>query len=131
MTVPFDADEVEDRWRALLAEKLLRAAVHVTTAEQAALSVGNPSPHKNPAPRGQHPRLRTGHGRARVAYRPVRPDEVKAALSITLGYEAGAFYLPVLGNRGWKWMLDTWRAQRPAVQALFAGERVRITERRV
>lgn len=109
------------RWRGQLARQLARAAVEIEVAEKKALSVPNPPPHHAPARRGEHPRLRTGFGQAGVMFVPTGLEELARTLRVQIGYAAPAFYLAVLGRRGWLWLPDTLESLRPRLAAVFAG----------
>lgn len=111
---------VQARWRDALARKLVAAGLAVVAAEQEALSVatGRNGPG---APKGEHPRFRSGFGRANVAYEPTDFAEIRRTLRLKLGYRKPGFYLGVLGTKGWKWLADTVAANRARIAAALAG----------
>lgn len=119
----FDPDEVVDRIRREAGRRLLAAALTLQTDHRLDLSVGNPSPHKNPAPKGQFPRLRTGNLRSGIAITPASIPEVLARGGVAVGYRQNAAYGVFLGAKGWKWIIQTYEAERAAIDRILAGGR--------
>lgn len=99
---------------------LLRAAVFLQNTHRQRLNVSNPRPHKNPAPRGDYPRARTGHLRDTIWISPTSPTEVEMSLRIRVGYmeKYGAF----LDLKGWKGLADTVQDLRPQLAAFIAAK---------
>ena len=118
---PNDLSSLEDRLRQRAGEKLIVCAVTLQAAEMQALSVANPFPHKTPAPQGEHPRARTFSLRNSIAYEPTTVDEAKRTLLVRVGYQARAFYGPILAARGWKGMLDTLASIRGRLQRILGS----------
>lgn len=119
--MPFDADPIIDRIRREAGRRLLAAALTLQTDHRQDLSVGNPSPHKNPAPRGQFPRLRTGNLRAGVAIAPASIPEVLSRGGVAVGYRQPAIYGTYLGAKGWKWVVDTYNRERTKIDRVLGG----------
>lgn len=103
------------------ARRLLAAAITLQSAHRSDLSVGNPSPHRQPAPRGDYPRLRTGGGRANVAVAPASVAGVLSAGYVAVGYRPGGVHLAYLGNKGWKWIADTYVREGARLAAILQG----------
>lgn len=117
----FDPQATIDRVRREAARRLLAAAITLQTAHRTDLSVGNPSPHTNPAPKGQFPKLRTGGLRAGVAVSPASIAEVMSRGSVGVGYRPGGMHGIFLGGRGWRWLLDAYERDRAKIGAILAG----------
>lgn len=117
----FDPIASMDRVRQEAARRLLKAALTLQTDHRVDLSMGNPSPHTSPAPRGQFPRLRTGGGRANVAVSPATVAEVAKRGAVAVGYRPGGMHLLFLGNKGWKWVMDAYQRDRAKLDAILAG----------
>lgn len=113
---------IADRVRREAARRLLAAAITLQSAHRVDVSVGNPSPHDNPAPRGEFPRLRTGGGRANVAIAPASIGEVAATGAVSVGHRPGGAHLMYLAGRGWRGLLDTLQRDRPRILAILAGD---------
>lgn len=117
----FDPDAIVDRIRREAGRRLLAAAITLQTDHRQDLSVGNPSPHKNPAPKGEYPRLRTGNLRAGVQIAPASIPEVLAKGGVAVGYRQPAFYGVILGGKGWKWVIQTYERERATIDRILAG----------
>ena len=117
----FDPDATVDRIRREAGRRLLAAALTLQTDHRADLSIGNPSPHRNPAPRGEYPRLRTGNLRAGIAISPASIPEVLANGGVAVGYRKPAVYGVFLGGKGWKWILDTHAREKNTIDRILAG----------
>lgn len=118
---PNDLSSLEDRLRQRAAEKLIACGITLQSAEMQALSVANPYPHTNPAPKGKHPRARTFNLRNSILYAPTSIDETKRTLLVRVGYAAGAFYGPILARRGWLGMIDTLAAIRGRLRQILGN----------
>jgi hypothetical protein len=116
-----DTDAIVARIRQEAARRLLAAAITLQSWHREDLSVGNPAPHDHPAPVSDYPRLRTGGGRANVVVEPASVAGVMAQESVTVGYRPGGMHLYWLGNRGWKWITDTYARERARINAIFGG----------
>ena len=103
-------------------QRLARAAVALAVAHQLRLSVGNPSPHDNPAKRGEYPKLRTGFGRANVTYEPKTPAEMGERGYVDVGIGTPAFYLEILATKGWLGMLKTFEDTREETLRIINGQ---------
>ncbi len=119
--VQVDAEGLEARLRARAAEILLRNALALQKAHFAALSIANPYPHHTPAQRGEYPRYRTGFGRSQIAVIPIQPEEIARTLQIQVGVRMPAAYMYFLSRRGWKGLLDTYRAIKPQLLQMSNG----------
>lgn len=114
-------DPAIEALRDLVARRLLAAGLTLQAEHRRDLSVGNPSPHNHPAPRGAFPRLRTGGGRANVAFEPTTVAGVRKVLRVRIGYRPAALHLLILANRGWKGIVDTLDRARGKVLAVLQG----------
>lgn len=111
--VTADPGGLEARIRARAAEILLRNALLLQKTHYANLSIANPYPHHTPAQRGEYPRYRTGFGRSQIAVIPVQPEEIARTLQVQVGVRMPAAYMFFLSRKGWKGLLDTYRAIKP------------------
>lgn len=116
-----DPAAILERIKAEAARRLLAAALALQAAHRGDLSAGNPSPHDNPAPKGQFPRLRTGGLRAGVAIEPATVAGVVARGGVAVGYRPSAAHGIFLGGKGWKWLIDTYRREQPRLRVILAG----------
>jgi hypothetical protein len=116
-----DADQIVARIRTEAARRLLAAAIALQSAHRADLSVGNPAPHDDPAPKGEYPRLRTGGGRANVAVTPASVAEVLATGSVSVGHREAGKHLFFLAGKGWKGLRDAYDRERGRLKAILEG----------
>lgn len=79
-----------------MAGRMLVAAVFFTSQHQQKLGKSNPSPHTKPSKPGEYPRKRTGFLQKSVGWSPGNVLAVKTSKKILIGYDANAFYGPVL-----------------------------------
>lgn len=63
---------------------------------QLRLNKSNPIPYLNSSKPGEYPRKRTGFLQDSVAYSPTAISEITKTLDIRVGYDANAFYGPIL-----------------------------------
>lgn len=110
----------EDAMREAAARRLLAAALTLQTEARKDVSRGNPSPHDHPAPRGEFPKLRTGHGRAAIGLDLTSLAAVKKTLRVRVGYRKPA-HLAYLGQRGWLWLRDTLRRVSGQLAGILGG----------
>lgn len=118
--VTIDAAGLAARLRDQAARRLLAVALTFQAEARKDLSRGNPAPHRNPAPRGEFPRLRTGQGRAAVSLETADRRRIAAEGRVRVGLTPAGEHLAVLRRRGWKGLGDTLarcRAQLAAIQA--------------
>lgn len=108
-----DVDKVMRRIRENAGRDLYRKALKVQAQHVKNLSVSNPAPHHNPAPRGEYPRGRTWNLKDAVVVSPASMNEVIQMQAVTVGVRANAFYGRVLAHRGWKGLIDTRREMGP------------------
>ena len=116
-----DPNAIVARIRQELARRILRAGLTLQSAHRDDLSVGNPSPHATPAPRGDYPRLRTGNLRANVVLSTYAPGDVERTLSLAIGYRPAGTYGLYLAAAGWKGLLDTYAREKGRIDALLQG----------
>jgi hypothetical protein len=107
--------------RTEVARRILKAALTMQSAHRGDLSVGNPAPHRNPAPRGDYPRFRTGSGRANVALTTTNLAEIARNLSVGVGYRPAGMHLLWLNRKGWKGLMDTYDRVKGQIQAILQG----------
>jgi hypothetical protein len=117
----FDTDAIVERIRTEAARRLLAAALALQAAYRGDVSVGNPAPHDDPAPRGDYPRLRTGGGRANVAVEPASVARVAAEGAVSVGHRKAGAHLYWLAGKGWKGILDTLRRERARIRQVLGG----------
>lgn len=117
----FDPDASMSRVRAEAARRLLAAAIALQSEARADVSRGNPAPHTNPAPKGQHPKLRTGGGRAAIAVTPASVTEVADAAAVGVGHRRNGAHLLYLSGKGWKGIKDSLQRARGRINALLRG----------
>lgn len=117
----FDPEETIRRVEIEAARRLLAAAITLQTDHRQDLSIGNPAPHKNPAPKGEFPRLRTGGGRAGVQFSPSTVEEVRQRRAVAVGFRPGAMHLLFLGGKGWKWLVTTYERVKPKIDRILHG----------
>lgn len=79
-----------------MAGRMLVAAVYLASQHQQKLGKSNPAPHNKPSKPGEYPRKRTGFLQKSVGWSPGNVLAVKTAKKIQIGYDANAFYGPVL-----------------------------------
>jgi hypothetical protein len=79
-----------------MGRRLAACVVFYCTQHQQRLGKSNPFPHLNSSKPGEYPRKRTGFLQKSVAYSPVSIQEITSKLDIKVGYDANAFYGPVL-----------------------------------
>jgi hypothetical protein len=91
---------------------LIRRAALLQKEHMQALSIPNPYPHKNPAPRGDYPHGRTWNLRASVVVQPTDPVQAGRGRRVVVGVLKGAEYGFDLFRKGWKGLYDTWRRLR-------------------
>lgn len=115
----WDQSGFEAALRAHAARKLAAAAVKLVAAHQKNLSVANPSPHANPAPKGSFPRGRTYFLRANIGFVPSTLPQIAAAGRVTVGVFPPAEYGVILKHKGWLGLADTWsRSKRDILRGL-------------
>lgn len=117
----FDPDTILGRIKRETAKRLIAAAITLQTAHRVDLSVGNPSPHKNPAPKGEYPRLRTGNLRAGIAFAPETIGDVMIEGAISVGYRKNSIYGVYLASKGWKWIVNTYERVRGQIERILQG----------
>lgn len=119
MADPFE--EMKKRVRLAVAKRLLAAAVLTQAEAKRDLSVPNPAPHLNPAPRGEFPRARTFNLRDAQAISPADLGEIARGLFVRVGVLRNAAYGPILASRGWKGIRDTYARVRDRVRRIIGG----------
>lgn len=75
------------------AKELLAFVFEINAEFQKRLSAGTFPPKSQ---KGEYPRLRTGNLRSGLGWRPMSPEQVASTGSVTMGYEARAFYGAIL-----------------------------------
>lgn len=79
-----------------LGRRMAACVVFYCSQHQKRLGKSNPFPHLNSSKPGEYPRKRTGFLQKSVAYSPVSIQEITNKLDIKVGYDANAWYGPVL-----------------------------------
>jgi hypothetical protein len=118
----WNGDQVMDELREDATKLLLVAAITLQTEHVKDLNKSNPRPHRNPAPRGEFPRKRTGNLQAGILIDPPDLQAIKATLSVRVGYSRNADYGAYLGAKGWKWIIDTLTRVEGRIAQLTGGQ---------
>lgn len=101
MSVTFEITRFDERLSQRMARRLLAVGLVFKSELQRDLSVGNPAPHNTPAPRGEHPRLRTGNLRGAVALETTDLDRIATEQKLKVGIRKNAEYGYFLRLNGW------------------------------
>ena len=110
-----------------LARRMTAAVLYFVAQHQQKLNVSNPIPHLNPSKPGEYPKKRTGFLQSSVAFSPGTLPEISRDLSISIGYDANAFYGPVLEvMRNRLGLVATLHAVLPQMTAII-GQPVTVT----
>lgn len=119
MSVEINAEAFEDRLSQRMARRLLAVGLAFQAEARKDLSVGNPAPHNTPAPRGEHPRLRTGNLRANVTVETTDLDRIARERKLRVGIRANAEYGHWLRLKGWLGLGDTLARCRAKLQTML------------
>lgn len=113
---------IAQKRRLLLADGLIRGALHVLTTHKNNLNVSNPYPYLTPSRPGEYPRKRTGFGQAGYALSTTNRNEIAAMLTprVLVGVSDAASYMETfLIDRGRKGIKDTMDAERSKVRQII------------
>jgi len=79
-----------------MARRLVACAVFFVGQHQIRLNKSNPAPHTTPSRPGEYPRKRTGFGQKSVKLATTDLGDITRTLTVTVGYDALAPYMPHL-----------------------------------
>lgn len=121
MPLQWNGEQLMRDLRQQAARNLLATAVTLQVEHMKRLSIDNPPPYLNPAPKGAYPHKRTGFGQANIVMAPTSISEVAQTLSVRVGVTQNAAYMAYLEVAGWKGLLDTLADLRSQLAAIAGG----------